>query len=182
MSRVGKKPIQIPEDVTVTIKDANFVVKGPKGTLSLQLHPHITIAQDGSVLNIMVQDPDLVDDRALWGLFGSLVRNMISGVVSGFEKSLEINGVGFKAAVKGKNLELSLGFSHVVVFPIPEGIIIAVEKEIIKVNGIDKALVGQTAARIRGLKKPEPYKGKGIRYTDEIIRRKAGKAAGKASA
>lgn len=182
MSRVGKKPILIPAGVTITIKENDLIVKGPKGTLSLRTHPHITITQDAGVLHVMVQDTELVDDRALWGLHGSLVRNMIEGVVGGFEKSLEIIGVGFKAAVKGKNLELSLGFSHSVLFPIPEGITIAVEKDIIKVNGIDKALVGQTAARIRALKKPEPYKGKGIRYTDEIVHRKAGKSAGKAAA
>ncbi|MBI5230306.1 MAG: 50S ribosomal protein L6 [Candidatus Magasanikbacteria bacterium] len=182
MSRVGKKPIQIPPGVTVTIKDAEVMVKGPKGMLTLHAHPHISITQDAGVLNITVQDPDLVDDRALWGLHGSLVRNMIDGVVNGFEKSLEVSGVGFKAAVKGKNLELSLGFSHPIVFSIPEGITIAVEKEIIKVSGIDKAAVGQTAALIRALKKPEPYKGKGIKYVDEIVHRKAGKAAGKAAA
>lgn len=181
MSRVGKKPIQIPQGVTVTIKDADIMVKGPKGSLSLRMHPHIAIKEDAGALNITVQDSELVDDRALWGLHGSLVRNMIEGVVKGFEKTLEINGVGFKAAVKGKNLELSLGFSHPVVFSIPEGITIVVEKEIIKISGIDKAAVGQTAASIRALKKPEPYKGKGIRYTDEIVRRKAGKAAGKAA-
>lgn len=182
MSRVGKKPILIPAGVVITIKENDLTVKGPKGTLSLRTHPHITVTQDAGVLHVKVQDSELVDDRALWGLHGSLVRNMIEGIVGGFEKSLEISGVGFKAAVKGKNLELSLGFSHSVLFPIPEGITIAVEKDIIKVNGIDKALVGQTAARIRALKKPEPYKGKGIRYTDEIVHRKAGKAAGKAAA
>lgn len=182
MSRIGKKPIQIPAGVTIDAKNADLVVNGPKGTLTIRLHPHVTITKDGDILSIAVKDPENVDDRALWGLHGSLVRNMIAGVVSGFEKSLEISGVGFKAAVKGKNLEMFLGFSHPVIFLIPEGIIIAVEKDIIKVSGIDKALVGQTAARIRALKKPEPYKGKGIKYKDEIVRRKAGKAAGKAAA
>ncbi len=182
MSRIGKKPIQVPQGVTVTIQEGNVMVKGHKGTLTMRVHPHVGIKEEAGVVCITVQDSEQVDDRALWGLYGSMVRNMIAGVVSGFEKSLEISGVGFKAAVKGKNLELSLGFSHPVIFPIPEGIVIAVEKEIIKINGIDKTVVGETAARIRSLKKPEPYKGKGIRYTTEIIRRKAGKAAAKAAA
>ena len=167
----------IPNGVTVTLSEGNIAVKGPKGQLSLALHPSVKVSQEGSELNVTVKDTENVKQRALWGLFRRLIENMVVGVNKGYEIKLEINGVGFKAGVQGKVLKLDVGFSHEVDFPIPEGTAVTVEKNIITVTGIDKQLVGETAAQIRRIKKPEPYKGKGIKYVDEQIRRKAGKAA-----
>lgn len=182
MSRIGKQPITIPAGVTVSINDRRVEVKGPKGNLSLELHPRVTLTNAENQLTVSVTDPDLQTDRALWGLTRMLVANMITGVTTGYEKKLEINGVGFKAQVSGKNLVLNLGFSHPIEFPIPEGITMTVEKNVVTISGIDKQLVGETAAVIRRLKKPEPYKGKGIKYIDEVIRRKAGKVVKAAGA
>lgn len=182
MSRIGKQPITIPAGVTVTMADGRIEVKGPKGNLSLVLHPRVTVTNTDNQLTVTVKDPDLQSDRALWGLSRMLVANMITGVTAGYEKKLEINGVGFKAQVSGKNLVLNLGFSHPVEFPIPEGISMTVEKNVVTISGIDKQLVGETAAVIRRMKKPEPYKGKGIKYVDEVIRRKAGKVVKAAGA
>ena len=176
MSRIGKQPISIPSGVSVTIADQDVRVKGPKGELSLTLHPHVSALETDGVLSVTVKNPDDGGDRALWGLFQRLVANMVTGVTEGFSKSLEVNGVGFKAAVAGNQLTLSFGFSHPVIFTLPDGINASIEKNVITISGADKQLVGETAARIRGLKKPEPYKGKGIKYTTETIRRKAGKA------
>ena len=182
MSRVGKKPLTIPSGVTVSVADDMIAVKGPKGQLSLALHPSVTIGQEGPVLTVGVKDETNVKHRALWGLFRRLVENMVVGVSKGYEIKLEINGVGFKAAMQGKVLKLDVGFSHEVDFTVPEGTAVTVEKNIIAVSGIDKQLVGETASQIRRIKKPEPYKGKGIKYVDEQIRRKAGKAAKTGSA
>ncbi len=182
MSRIGKQPITIPAGVTVNMTDSHIEVKGPKGNLSLVLHPRVTLTNTDNQMTVTVKDPDLQSDRALWGLSRMLVANMITGVTTGYEKKLEINGVGFKAQVSGKNLVLNLGFSHPVEFPIPEGISMTVEKNIVTISGIDKQLVGETAAVIRRMKKPEPYKGKGIKYVDEVIRRKAGKVVKAAGA
>lgn len=182
MSRIGKQPITIPAGVTVTMTDGHIEVKGPKGNLSLVLHPRVTLTNADNQMTVTVKDPDLQSDRALWGLSRMLVANMITGVTTGYEKKLEINGVGFKAQVSGKNLVLNLGFSHPVEFPIPEGISMTVEKNVVTISGIDKQLVGETAAVIRRMKKPEPYKGKGIKYVDEVIRRKAGKVVKAAGA
>ncbi len=182
MSRIGKLPIIIPDGVTVTINGQSVDVKGPKGSLHLDLHPHVTLNQDGQRLNVTVKDADEQYDRALWGLSRVLVHNMMVGVTTGYEKKLEINGVGYKAQVAGKNITLSLGFSHQIDFPIPEGVTVTVEKNVVSISGIDKQLVGETAAKIRALKKPEPYKGKGIKYSDEVIRRKAGKVVKAAGA
>ncbi|OGL88366.1 50S ribosomal protein L6 [Candidatus Uhrbacteria bacterium RIFCSPLOWO2_02_FULL_49_11] len=175
MSRIGKRPINIPSEVTANIKEQTITVKGPKGELSLTLHPHVRVKSEGSTLVVNVNDPELKDDKALWGLSARLIENMIIGVTKGFEKRLEINGVGYRAAVEGANLALNLGFSHPVSFPLPKGIATSVEKNVITVKGIEKQLVGEVAAQIRALRPPEPYKGKGIKYEGEVIRRKAGK-------
>lgn len=180
MSRIGKKPVFLPSGVTATINAGVVTVKGPKGELSLALHPHalatLTSEEGKDVINISVFDPER-EDRAIWGTMRALVAQMVTGVHEGFSKSLELNGVGFKMNLQGTNLVLALGFSHDVTFLIPSGIAAKIEGNIFTISGSDAALVGKVAAEIRSLKKPEPYKGKGFRYTDEIIRRKAGKAA-----
>ena len=177
MSRIGRRKINIPDGVTVTIADKEVKIKGPKGELEQVLHPHVKVEQKEKQIIVRVRKSKDKDDRALWGLSNALVNNMVVGVSEGFSKQLEINGVGFKAAVEGKKLVLNVGFSHSVEVEIPEGIEINVEKNIITVSGIDKQQVGEVAAKIRATKKPEPYKGKGIRYTDEHVIRKAGKQA-----
>ena len=179
MSRIGKNPIAIPNGVEVKIADGLIEVKGPKGSLKQAIHPAVSISVDGGSVKIAIKDENDRSQRALWGLFGSLVRNMVKGVTEGFEKKLEINGVGMKYAVSGKKVVLNVGFSHPVDFPIPEGTNIAVEGNVLTVSGIDKQLVGETAAQIRRIKKVEPYKGKGIKYLGEAYVKKAGKAAGK---
>lgn len=182
MSRIGKLPITIPAGVTVTLDGQHLAVSGPKGKLELNIHRRVSVTQAETTLQIGVTDPDLQSDRALWGLTRMLVANMITGVTTGYQKQLEINGVGYKAQSKGRDLVLNLGFSHPVDFTVPEGITTTVEKNIITITGIDKQLVGEVAATIRRLKKPEPYKGKGIKYVDEVIRRKAGKVVKAAGA
>ncbi len=182
MSRIGKKPIQIPSGVEVAIDDQEVRVKGPKGELKLPLHRHVRVARTkhdelGDVLAVTVKDENDKKDRALWGLFSRLVANLVTGVTKGYEKSLEFVGVGYKIAMNGKTVKMDVGFSHEVDFPLPAGIEGKVEKNTLTLSGIDKQLVGEVAARIRRIRKPEPYKGKGIKYVDEVIRRKAGKAA-----
>lgn len=181
MSRIGKKQIKIPSGIEVALKGDELKVKGPKGELVLVLHPNIkaVLGEDGDVKTIELALKEMREkkDSALWGLHGSLVRNMIHGVKEGWSKELELVGVGFKVALKGDKLELELGFSHTVDFPLPKGISAKVEKNIITLSGADKQMVGETAARIRSLKPPEPYKGKGVKYVGEAIIRKAGKAA-----
>lgn len=181
MSRVGKKPIVIPEKVDVKVDGLAVTVKGPLGELSATLHPAVTatLADGGKAIELSVQDPEDVSERSLWGTWRATLANMVEGVTKGFSKSLEVNGVGFRVSLAGNKLVLALGFSHDVEFPVPAGITAKVDKNVITVSGPDKILVGETAAQIRSLKKPEPYKGKGIKYLDETIRRKAGKAAGK---
>jgi len=177
MSRIGKQPVEIPSGVTVDVSGENVSVKGPNGTLSqtVDADMRVTVA-DGEV---RVERPsDEREHRALHGLTRSLIANMVEGVTKGFEKRLEIQGVGYRAALKGKDIELQVGFSHPVDFPAPAGIEFEVPAPTkITVKGIDKQLVGETAARIRRIRKPEPYKGKGIRYEGEYVRKKAGKAA-----
>lgn len=175
MSRVGKKIIEIPEKVEINLTENKIEVKGPKGELKLDLPASVIVKKEANQILVSVKNAQLKKDRSLWGTMRSLIYNLIDGVTQGFQKQLEINGVGFKSEVSNKNLTLNLGFSHPIEFPFPEGIDITAEKNILTITGIDKQLVGETAARIRALKKPEPYKGKGIKYTDEVIRRKAGK-------
>jgi large subunit ribosomal protein L6 len=177
MSRIGRKPISLPEAVTVEIAPGQVAVKGPKGELEQQLSPEMKVEQaDGTVT---IQRPtDRGEHRALHGLTRSLIANMVEGVTNGFEKQLEIQGVGYRAQLKGKNLEMALGYSHPVTVEPPEGIEFVVPQPTeIVVKGIDKQLVGQVAADIRKRRPPEPYKGKGIRYRDEHVARKVGKRA-----
>jgi large subunit ribosomal protein L6 len=175
MSRIGKQPVSIPEGVTVTLEGSRVAMKGPQGELIQNLHPHVAVRQHANELHVSVEKPALKTDRALWGLSRVLLSNMVEGVTRGFTKSLEIHGVGYRIQVSGKTVTLSLGFSHPVVFQLPEGITAKMEENVLTIQGIEKQLVGEIAARIRGLKKPEPYKGKGIRYVGEVVRRKAGK-------
>lgn len=176
MSRIGKKPIPIPKGVEVKIEGNHVEVRGPKGKLERTLHPLVRIERDGDELKVSPVN-DSRQARALWGLSRTLVNNMVIGVTEGYKKVLEIEGMGYRAELAGRELKLTLGFSHPVIFPLPEGIDASVEKNtVITISGIDKELVGQTAATIRRFRPPEPYKGKGIRYRGEVIRRKAGKA------
>jgi len=176
MSRVGKKPIQIPAGVEVKIENGTIIVKGPKGSLSKEIPAGILVEQKEKEI---VVSPKSINKRnkALWGLMRMLISNMVDGVTKGFEKKLEMEGVGFRANVQGTDLVLEVGFSHDVKIPAPEGLKYVMEKNVIIVSGTDKELVGQTAAVIRRVRPPEPYKGKGIRYQGEIIRRKLGKKA-----
>ena len=175
MSRVGKKPISLKDGIKVQVQDSLVTVEGPKGKLSQQLHPLVSVQVEKDQV-LVNRTGETKQQRALHGLFRSLVANMVTGVDEGFQKKLEINGVGYKAAVQGKELVLNLGYSHQVHFPIPEGITIEVDRNVnISVKGIDKQQVGQVAAVIRSFRKPEPYKGKGIKYENERIRRKVGK-------
>ncbi len=176
MSRIGKAPITVPSGVTVTIDGQSIAVKGPKGELDRTFSELISVRQDGDTL-VVERSGDDRDARAQHGLVRSLIQNMVTGVTDGFQKDLEIVGVGYRAQAKGKGLELSLGFSHPVLIDAPDGITFNVPQPTrIEVLGIDKQLVGQVAANIREWRKPEPYKGKGVRYVDEHVRRKAGKA------
>lgn len=181
MSRIGKKIRTLPAGVTVDVKGNICTVKGPKGELTMTVHPRVSIVVTGNEASVKVVSEENTRDRALWGTFSSHLSNMIEGVTTGFKKQLEVNGVGFKVAMKGADLHLELGFSHPVFFKAVPGVKFAVEKNVITVEGPDKQVVGETAARIRSIRKPEPYKGKGIKYTDETIRRKAGKTAAKAA-
>ena len=180
MSRIGKMPIDVPAGVEVTVAEGNVVtVKGPKGTLQQQLAKNMTIAQEGNVIHV-TRPNDEHETRALHGLTRSLLHNMVVGVEKGFSKELEVNGVGYRVQKDGKKLVMNLGYSHQVIVEEPEGISLeAPTTNKIVVSGIDKQKVGQIAAEIRGKRPPEPYKGKGIKYTTETIRRKEGKAGGK---
>jgi len=175
MSRVGKQPIKIPSSVSVVIDNDNVAVSGSKGTLNQFRLEGIDIAQENDELKVTRKSNEAIY-AARHGLMRSLINNMVIGVSEGFIKKLELNGVGYRVAVAGNTVKLNLGFSHEVIYPIPEGITITVEQNIITVSGIDKQKVGQVAAEIRALKKPEPYKGKGIKYIDERIIRKSGKS------
>ena len=179
MSRVGKKVINIPSKTSVDYKDGELVVKGEKGTLKRTIHPAVELAIEGDKISIVIDQEDR-KTRSIQGLTRSLVANMVDGVSKGFEKILEINGIGYRAEMKGSSIVLNLGYSHPIDFPMPEGISASVDKNnVIKIMGIDKEKVGQTAASIRKLRSPEPYKGKGIKYADEHIQRKAGKTGTK---
>ena len=175
MSRIGKKPVPLPKGVTAKLEAGTVSVKGPKGELKLRLVPEVEAAlNDGEVAINPREESDRA--RAMWGMQRTLLNNIVRGVTEGFTEKLEISGVGYRAAVQGKNLQLQLGFSHDVLHPIPAGIQIVCEKPTaITITGIDKQLVGQVASEIRSYRKPEPYKGKGVRYAGERIRRKEGK-------
>lgn len=174
MSRIGKKPILIPKNVEVKKDGSNIVVKGPKGELSRLFRNEVKITIGEDEINLEPGNNSKFA-RSLWGTYGSHLKNMVDGVVTPFEKKLIIEGVGYKGEVSGKNLVLSIGFSHKVILPIPEGLTLTIEKSVFSISGISKEEVGKFAATIRAQKKPEPYKGKGIRYSDEVIRRKEGK-------
>lgn len=179
MSRIGNKTITIPSGVEVSVNGNEVIVKGPKGTLSRQFNPLITVTVDGSEVKCARANEEK-HTKQLHGTTRALINNMIVGVHEGYSKTLLIEGIGYKAALAGKNLQLSLGYSHQINYPIENGITIEVpDPNTIKVSGIDKQRVGEVAAVVRGFRKPEPYKGKGVRYADEHIRRKEGKTAGK---
>lgn len=174
MSRLAKKPIELPAGVTATLENRVFTVTGPKGSLTREFRDEITIKLDGTIITVELRAKD-VFARSLLGTYAAHIKNMIKGVTEGYEKKLILEGVGFKSAVSGNILDLALGFSHPVKEEIPEGLTVTAEKNVITISGIDKEKVGQFTAHVRSLKKPEPYKGKGMRYADEVIRRKQGK-------
>ena len=183
MSRIGRKPLEIPKGVTVSITKDTVSTKGPKGTLSLKRHRDIEIKQakdeDGKDVVVFERKSEQGPQRAAHGLMRALVGNMLTGVTKGFERQLEINGVGYKAELKGPKLILSLGYSHPIEYALPEGIAAKVDKNQLILTGIDRQALGQAASKIRSFRPPEPYKGKGIKYIEETITRKAGKTAGK---
>ena len=184
MSRIGKQPVVIPNGVTVNVtKEGVITVKGPKGELKENIDRDIQVAVNGNEINI-TRPTDQIRHRAMHGLYRSLISNMVKGVTEGYKKDLELVGVGFKAANTGNVLDLALGYSHNIIFEVPKELKVATEtlkgqNPKISLEGIDKQLLGAVAAKIRSLRKPEPYKGKGVKYSDEVVRRKAGKAAGK---
>lgn len=178
MSRIGKKPIIIPSDIEVKLEQTKLIFKNKKETKELETHGRVGINVDSNLL-IFSKINDEPQSRAFWGTYRALANNIIVGLQNGFTKTLEINGVGYRANVSGKNLELALGFSHPIKYPIPSNIEITVEKNTISVKGSDKQQVGQIAAEIREFRPPEPYKGKGVKYSDEVILRKAGKTSKK---
>jgi large subunit ribosomal protein L6 len=184
MSRIGKQPVKIPNGVTITVgKDNVVTVKGPKGELKQAIDRDIKVeVKDGEV--VFERPTDQIRHRALHGLYRALIANLVKGVTEGYKKNLELVGVGYKASNQGNLLDLSLGFSHNIIFEVPKELKLATAQEkgqnpTISLEGVDKQLIGQVAAKIRSLRKPEPYKGKGVKYVGEVIRRKAGKAAGK---
>ena len=175
MSRIGKKAVAVPAGVTVTIDGQNVTVKGPKGQLAWTVVEEIEVRQEGQEL-VLSKRVDTTRAQAMWGLSRTLVNNMVQGVTKGYEETLELVGVGYRAAMKGQALSMQLGFSHDVEIPAPAGVTFATPKQTeIRISGIDKQLVGETAARIRKMRPPEPYKGKGVRYAGEHVRRKEGK-------
>lgn len=176
MSRVGKKLIPIPAKTKITYTDRLLSIQGEKGVLTRKIHPDVDLKIDDKVMSVTVERNDK-KTKALWGMTRALIANMISGVSKGFERVLEINGLGYRAELKGNSIEFLLGYSHPIQFPLPEGIAAKVEKNIIRLSGIDKDLLGLTASSIRRLRPPEPYKGKGVKYAEERIQRKAGKTA-----
>lgn len=178
MSRIGKLPVGIPDKVEVKINGLSVDVKGPKGQLSYTFRNEVKVEQEGKEIKVSPVD-ESTTARAMWGLSRTLLNNMVTGVTTGFTRSLEFNGVGYKAAVNGTTLTLNLGFSHPIDYALPKGIEAKVTKNVIEFSGCDKELVGFVAAQVRSYREPEPYKGKGLKYTDETIIRKAGKTGGK---
>jgi large subunit ribosomal protein L6 len=182
MSRIGRKPIEVPKGVTVSITKDVVTAKGPKGSLTLKRHKDIEIKagkEDGQDIITFDRTGNLGPQRAAHGLMRALVNNMLTGVTAGFERKLEINGVGYKAEIKGQKLVLSLGYSHPIEYMLPEGVSAKTDKNLLILSGIDREKIGGAAAKIRSYRPPEPYKGKGIKYSNETIVRKAGKTAGK---
>lgn len=183
MSRIGKLPIALPKGVSVAVQNGVVEVKGPKGALYQEIDPDITVSVEEGVVNVQ-RPTEQKRHRALHGLYRALLQNMVTGVSTGYKKELELIGVGYRASIQGgRILELALGFSHPIYFIAPEGITLDApnrgKQVVVTVEGADKQMVGQVAAKIRGLRPPEPYKGKGVRYSDEFVRRKAGKTAGR---
>lgn len=177
MSRIGKQPIAIPDGVTATVQDGVISIKGPKGELTRSIHPDISVVvEDGAIVCSIARKSKQA--QALWGTTRAVIAGAVQGVSEGHKKQLELHGVGYRAAVKGKDLELVVGYSHPVTIAAPEHITFGVEKDVVTVEGIDPVLVGQVASNIRKVRKPEPYKGKGIRYVGEHVRRKVGKVVG----
>lgn len=177
MSRLGKLPIELVSSVTAEVKNGRVLVKGAKGQLEQALLPFVKVEVSDKAITVSVDNAEDKKQRAAWGLFRSLIKNMVTGVSQGFSRQLEVNGVGYKVTGGGQKLNFSLGFSHPIDFALPAGVTGAVDGKIITLAGFDKQLVGETAARIRRLRPPEPYKGKGIKYVEETLRRKAGKTA-----
>jgi len=180
MSRLGKLPIKLNKETSAKIENNFLIVKGPKGELKQKLSDLVNVNIVEGEITISVKDASNKKEKSFWGLYWSLINNMVKGVNSVFEKKLEINGVGYRVALAGQKLTMSLGFSHPVIYELPKEITGLVEGNTIKISGPDKQQVGEVAAQIRKIKEPEPYKGKGIKYSDEVIRRKEGKTAGKA--
>lgn len=180
MSRIGKKPVQVPSNVKVAVADGTVKIEGPKGSLSINIRPEVKVRweEDSRQVCCTIEDVGIRQHRAYWGLTRSLIQNMVDGVEKGYEKILDIIGVGWNASVAGKDLKLQLGYANPIIMPIPEGVTINVEKQTIRINGADKQAVGQFAAAIRAKRKPEPYNGKGVKYREEVIRRKQGKQFG----
>lgn len=179
MSRIGKQNIIVPAGVSVVLNGESIIVKGPKGELTRKLNPLVKLKAENNVITADVENKDDKFFRSMWGTWAAHVKNMVAGVTEGFKKEMEINGVGYKVALQDADLRLEVGYSHPVIFKVPKGIKAEVEKNIIRLSGIDKELLGNTAAGLRQVRCPEPYKGKGIKYADEVIRRKAGKTAAK---
>ena len=179
MSRIGKLAIKIPSGTDIKVDDKSIRVKGPKGELKTDLLKLVNVEIKENEILVSVSNPEDKKEKSLWGLYRSLINNMVIGVNDGFEKKLEIKGVGYKVTVVGNKVNLNLGFSHPIEFPLPDGISALAEGNSLTISGADKQAVGEVSAQIRKLRKPEPYKGKGIRYSDEVIRRKAGKTAAK---
>lgn len=179
MSRIGKKPVLVPKEVTVSLSGNSLKVKGPKGELANEFHPNMKIEYKDSEI-IVTRPDDLKINKALHGLTRALIQNMINGITTAYSKTLDIVGVGYRAELKGKNLLINIGYSHPIYFMPPDGITLQTPTQTqVVISGIDKQLVGLVAAKIRSIRQPEPYKGKGIKYSDEFIQRKAGKTAGK---
>lgn len=182
MSRIGKQQLTIPAGVTVAVADQTITVKGSKGELKRIFPRQVKVTVVDSVVSVDVANKEEKKERALWGTFAAHIKNMITGVTVGFKKELEINGVGFRATMQGKDLKLEVGFSHPVIYKVPAGATVSVDKNLIKIESFDIELLGKVAAEIHGVKPPEPYKGKGIKYVGETVRHKAGKSAVKAAA
>lgn len=177
MSRIGKQLITIPAGVTIDLKPDLITVKGPKGELKRALPATVHVKIEDNTVSVDVTNKEEKKERSLWGTFSAHIQNMVNGVTTGFKKQLEVNGVGYKVAMQGKDIRLDVGFSHPVIFKVPERMTVSVEKNVITLESFDVELLGKIAAEIRQIRKPEPYKGKGIKYMDEVVRRKAGKTS-----